>query len=403
MMDNDLPASWIARRPLVRGLLGAAWAALIIAPALAETTASPPPRERAVATTQRIDDPHGRHGLRGFVLSADGRLAASYGADGRARLWRLRSAAATGAAPHLPSDHSAAPTLTADGALLATLAGPATVQLTSTSVGWAIRKFSLRDLGVAAHVNAMRFSRDGKLFAIASSDGAVRIWDVKTGALRVVLAGRERRIALMRFSPGGGRLLTADLGGALTLWDVLSGAPIATMTGHIGGVRSAEFSMDGARILSVSAGASDPSARIWDAASGAQLLQISQHGEAARFAGYIGEAVLIVSASGQAGVWDGVSGKRLRAYAALSPSVSGLALCGRRNLLVAARGRLRILNVDTGADAVAPISLPSGDVAALRCAGRRGVVLLRAKASASGATGPTQSLILIELSTGGGQ
>ena len=46
------------------------------------------------------------------------------------------------------------------------------------------------------------FSPDGKTLATGSADSTVRLWDVETGASRV-LAGHEGRIWKLRFSPDG--------------------------------------------------------------------------------------------------------------------------------------------------------------------------------------------------------
>ena len=57
------------------------------------------------------------------------------------------------------------------------------------------------------------------------------------------------------------------------LWDAASGAEIAVLSGHQSAVRSAAFSADGTRI--VTAGGS--TARLWDAASGTEIAVLSGH------------------------------------------------------------------------------------------------------------------------------
>ena len=71
------------------------------------------------------------------------------------------------------------------------------------------------------------------------------------------------------FSPGGDRIATAGEDGTARVWDAATGQQILVLEGHASDVKSAGFSPDGGQI--VTAGA-DATARVWDAASGEQIL-----------------------------------------------------------------------------------------------------------------------------------
>jgi len=58
------------------------------------------------------------------------------------------------------------------------------------------------------------------------------------------------------------------------IWDAATGREIVVLRGHDGPVASAAFSLDGSRILTAS---EDKSARIWDAASGRELAKETPH------------------------------------------------------------------------------------------------------------------------------
>ena len=60
----------------------------------------------------------------------------------------------------------------------------------------------------------------------------------------------------------------------MRVWDAASGAELLVLRGHEGGVMAAAFSPDGARIVS---GSDDQTVRVWDAASGAELLVLRGH------------------------------------------------------------------------------------------------------------------------------
>jgi WD40 repeat protein len=77
------------------------------------------------------------------------------------------------------------------------------------------------------------------------------------------------------------------------VWDAASGAELLVLRGHEGDVWAAGYSPDGARIVS----GSGATVRVWDAASGAELLVLRGHEGDVLAAGYSPDGARIVSAS----------------------------------------------------------------------------------------------------------
>ncbi len=69
-------------------------------------------------------------------------------------------------------------------------------------------------------------------------------------------------------------VVTASWDGTARLWDAASGAELHRLEGHTEYVNGAAFSPDGQTV--VTAG-SDRTARLWDAATGAELRRIEGH------------------------------------------------------------------------------------------------------------------------------
>src|SRR5262249_23157950 len=160
-------------------------------------------------------------------------------------------------------------------------------------------------------VNGMGFSPDGERFASAGGDGAVKVWNSKTGKLiqpipnahrdavfsvafhphgkHLASVGADQQVKVwdlttghkvfagpckalhnvgtaytVAFSPGDGRQLAAGSDGAVMGWGWRSRQPLHTLAGHqkreIGAI-SVAFSGDGQRLAS---GSGPGSVKLWD-------------------------------------------------------------------------------------------------------------------------------------------
>ena len=130
-------------------------------------------------------------------------------------------------------------------------------------------------------VDWIEWSPDGTKLAASGCDSEATIWDAKTWKLLFRLVGHEPPacVNFVRWSPDGTRILTAggldDVGAqdnTARIWDAATGKELLTLRGHQSQIVGASWSPDGQRVAT---GSSDDTARIWDAASGAELLSLS--------------------------------------------------------------------------------------------------------------------------------
>ncbi len=123
-------------------------------------------------------------------------------------------------------------------------------------------------------VNQATWSQDESKILTSSDDDTARIWDAATGAELVTLAGHTGCVWQATWSQDESKILTAA-----TTTPPASGMPPpapnwsrspATRMGSL----QATWSQDESKILTRS---DDDTARIWDAATGAELVKLAGH------------------------------------------------------------------------------------------------------------------------------
>ena len=131
--------------------------------------------------------------------------------------------------------------------------------------------------GVPRPVLSVAHSSVAAIFATASTDGVIRLWDAETGEPQQELEGHTAQVNTLSFSPDGATLLSGSQAAQLYLWDVESGEQIRAFEGHVGRILSADFSGDGSRVVSSTGDDPEDSsnfdrvARVYDVDSGEMI------------------------------------------------------------------------------------------------------------------------------------
>jgi WD40 repeat protein len=263
------------------------------------------------AYTSRL--PHAEE-VKDLAFSADGRLLATAGQDGRILLWDARRHVVAGQLGGGTGD--AVRAIAISGHLLAsgTLNGAVVIwDLASTN-----RVATLRAAG--GRISGLAFSPDGRTLAAIGAAAQVLLWSapdwhplpslVADGGARsdVAFSPDGRRLAVVgngtgtpathsavvwdlssqrivatlpltepvntvAFSPNGTDLAIGSEDPDIELWDISRGT-VTALRGHTGYVRSLAFTPDGARLVS---GGNDEFAILWDVSAKALITRLTGH------------------------------------------------------------------------------------------------------------------------------
>ncbi|MBE9534235.1 MAG: tetratricopeptide repeat protein [Proteobacteria bacterium] len=128
----------------------------------------------------------------------------------------------------------------------------------------------------------------------------------------------------LAFSPDGVCLSAACSDGTARVWDVASGKELLTLSGHTDEVCGVAFSPDGTCLATASF---DSTAKVWDASSGKELLTLSGHTDEVCGVAFSPDGTRLATASRDltGKVWDAASGKELLTLSGHTGEVFGIA------------------------------------------------------------------------------
>jgi WD40 repeat protein/tetratricopeptide (TPR) repeat protein len=218
-------------------------------------------------------------------------------------------------------------------------------------------------------VNQVAFSDDGRRLVSAGEDGEANVWDVETGQRVAGPLKHEQSIACAAFSPGGkGRasryVLTASADKTASLWDAATGARVGPLLKHKGRVLYAAFHPNGQSLVTAS---DSGRAILWALSPDTGAAQINElnHAGPVTYVAFSRDGRLLATASadGSVGLWDAGNGASLRVFQAHAGAVTSVQFSpdGRRLLTASQDRTAQVWQVQTyGSSVTAGLDVRAG-------------------------------------------
>ncbi|URD53703.1 WD40 repeat domain-containing protein [Chroococcidiopsis sp. CCNUC1] len=114
-------------------------------------------------------------------------------------------------------------------------------------------------------VNAVAVTPDGKWVISGSSDNTVKIWNLKTGNIKLTLTGHTGSVNAVAVTPDGKWVISGSSDKTVKVWNLNIGQLLRTLPEHTDSVNAVAVTSDGKWIIS---GSSDKTVKVWNLNTG---------------------------------------------------------------------------------------------------------------------------------------
>ncbi len=198
-----------------------------------------------------------------------------------------------------------------------------------------------------------QFGRLGSVGSGPACPGGIPSFEVLGGLAQrpslTTTLGHGGLVCACAWSPDGTQVLSGSDDHTLKVWDAATGEELLTLVGHRDGVRSCAWSPDGMLVVS---GSCDKTLKVWDSRTGEELRKLEGHRGKVNSCAWSPNGTQVLSGSDDHSlkVWDAATGEELRTLVGHGEWVSSCAWSPDGMLVVSGSGdeTMRVWNAGTG-------------------------------------------------------
>jgi WD40 repeat protein len=218
--------------------------------------------------------------VNGLSWQPNGQMLATAAADGRVRLWNLKTyqqqkifsaqGSSLNGISFAPNGQTIAAATQNGVVQLWKTTGESITTLTPDPV----KELNQTDTKNTKPLNTVAFSPQGDLLAAAGNDRQIHLWRSDNHQLVRTFTGHKDSIYQVKFSHNGKYLASASNDRTIKIWSVADGQLLHTLSGHSDGVYGITFSPDDKTLATASA---DNQVWLWDWSANRVLLIFKGH------------------------------------------------------------------------------------------------------------------------------
>jgi WD40 repeat protein len=198
-------------------------------------------------------------------------------------------------------------------------------------------------------VNACAVAPDGRHVVSASSDKALKVWELASGRALATLEGHSGWVTACAVTLDGRHVVSASADQRLKIWELASGRARATLVGHTGEVTACAVTPDGRHVVSASA---DQTLKVWELTTRRALATFAGHTDKVTACAVTPDGRYVVSASWDytLKVWECATGRALATLTGHTDKVTACAVTpdGRHVVSASWDHTLKVWELATG-------------------------------------------------------